>query len=599
MRSAMQRAIRGCAWSLCLAALVVGAARVALAEGLAEIVSADVGICIEGRDVPTKLRAFFQGPIGKRLLAHHTVVSWRSQKADDLKQFKSDLESHFQMPFAELCDGVAGREILLGVWPEATPDAGDSPALLLLHARDAKTMERAFQALYDEQQKAGRVRPDVEVTIDGAPRTLRVIAPEKEKELLFLATDGDVGLLCNSQKIAIDALRRIVARGKSSVESASTDSLAALPSYQSAMSQLPTDAVATMFVNARAWDQTLVDAVEKDADEDELSPEDREKLLSSWRATGYLAGGVALGDEIHAEGVWQVDQKQLPVAARELADAVSGHAGFLEFVPNDALIAVSGRAQWGRLARIVWSELALGDRDSDESASAAAAADVLLQLLEKLGPDCGAFVSAAPTKGEDKLPVELAFGLETRSRLPRELASTATDTVDQSLRSALAMVTVFYNQNRDNGKADLRMERVDGVPMTTLTGISELGEVQPTYTMTANGVLVGTSRDAVAAAVAIKPADSLARSERVTRVLVDAWSSPSQVFYLDARGLRALIQSHAGFAHHFSKRSGATPELAKRGLDELAQFLALGDTLVGAARVEPDGVSVLLHASAD
>ncbi len=135
--------------------------------------------------------------------------------------------------------------------------------------------------------------------------------------------------------------------------------------------------------------------------------------------------------------------------------------------------------------------------------------------------------------------------------------------------------------------------------MTTLTGIVELGDVQPTYAMTASGVLVGTSRDAVASAATIKAEESLGRADRIASVLTGIWSSPSQVFFFDARGIRELLQSHPGFTHHLAKKSGETPEQATQGLGELARLLALADTVVGACRVEPDGVSVILQVSAE
>lgn len=574
-------------------------ARLCSAAGLAECVPADVGICIQGRELPSKIRAFFAGPIGARALEHHTVVDWRNQRDGDRKRFMSDLEAHFQMPFAALCEGVAGREILLGVWPETEAGASASPALLLVHARDAATLKKAFQAIHDEQERNGRARPAIEAVVLGKTHTLQVIAPDNGKDLLYLATVDDLGLLSNSEPLAVAALERLAAQQRSDGKTASSGALAASASYQAAMSRLPSDAALTIFVNARAWDPTLATSIARPGDDEELSAEDRKKLMASWRATEYLVAGVSLGDQVRAEGAWRVDYQKLPPAARELADAISGRAGFLDFVPKHALIAVSGRAQWGRLARLVWGELARGDGARSDHPSAAAAADVLMQLLEKLGPDCGAFVSAAPAKGPEKLPLELAFGFETRSRLPKELASTAADTVDQSLRSALAMVTVVYNQDHDNARAELRMERVDGMPMTTLTGIAELGDVQPTYAMTANGVLVGTSRDAVASAATIKAEESLARAERIARVLSGSWSSPSQVFFFDARGFRELFQSHPGFAHHLAKKSGETPEQAKQGLEELARLLALADTVVGACRVEPDGVSVILHVSVE
>jgi len=573
--------------------------RLCSAAGLAECVPGDVGICIQGRELPRQVRSFFAGPIGKRALAHHAVVDWRNQRDGDLKRFMVDLEAHFQMPFADLCEGVAGREILLGVWPETEAGAGDSPALLLVHARDPATLKKAFQAIHDEQERHGRARPAIEAMVLGKPHTLQVIAPEKGKGLLYLATADAIGLLSNSEPLAIAALERHAAQKRSGGKPSSGGALASSASYQAAMNRLPSEAALTIFINARAWDPTLAASIARPDGDQELSPQDREKLLTSWRATEYLVAGVSLGDQVRAEGAWQVDYKKLPPAARELADAISGRAGFLEFVPKHALIAVSGRAQWGRLARLVWGELARGDGARDDHPSAAAAADVLMQLLEKLGPDCGAFVSAAPAKGPEKLPLELAFGFETRSRLPKELASTAADTVDQSLRSALAMVTVVYNQDHDTTRADLRTERVGGVPMTTLTGIVELGDVQPTYAMTAHGVLVGTSRDAVAAAATTDAERSLGRAERIARVLSGSWSSPSQVFFFDARGFRELLQAHPGFAHHLAKKSGETPEQAKQGLEELARLLALADTVVAACRVEPDGVSVILHVSAE
>ena len=42
-----------------------------------------------------------------------------------------------------------------------------------------------------------------------------------------------------------------------------------------------------------------------------------------------------------------------------------------------------------------------------------------------------------------------------------------------------------------------------------------------------------------------------------------------------------------------------SPEDAQHGLDELAQLLALADTVIAACRVEQDGVSVLVHVATE
>ncbi len=158
---------------------------------------------------------------------------------------------------------------------------------------------------------------------------------------------------------------------------------------------------------------------------------------------------------------------------------------------------------------------------------------------------------------------------------------------------------MLYNHDHPQAPAELRTERVDGVPLTTLLGIKELGDVQPTYTMTADGLLVGTSQRAVAQVATIAPADSLARSERVTRVLADHWATPSQVLYIDLRGLCELLARHEGFAHHVMKHDEVPEAEAKRGLSELRGLLGLADTIVAACRVEPGDFAATAHLSAE
>ncbi|MDZ4783618.1 MAG: hypothetical protein SGJ19_25505 [Planctomycetia bacterium] len=574
--------------------LALGCYATAYGAGLADFVPSDVGICVQAREFTTRARTFLAGPIGQRLLAHHVVQEWRAEHSADLKKLHHDLETHFQMPLAELCDGVAGEEILLGIWPDEMPGRGKGPALLLVRARNSDVLKRAMQALVDEQKKAGKLLAPEQVTAAGAKYQLQVIAPEQDESRLYLATIGDVGILSNSSTLAVKVLE-LHARAAASQ---STDALAQLPSYHAALGRLPAENTVALFVNPRSWDASF-DAAVQDADDDDTTRAEHGKWLQAWRGTDYLVGGVALSEEVRFEGAWHARADQLPTEALEVADAVSGRAGFMELVPNNALIAVAGRAQWGRLARLVWGELAAGDAIVEPSRAATGAADVIMQLLERLGPDCGAFVVGAPDKAADKLPIELAFGVETRSRLPRELANTATDTVDQSLRGALAMLTVLYNHDHPQAPAELHTERVDGVPLTTLRGIKELGDVQPTYTMTADGLLVGTSQRAVAQVATIAPADSLARSERVTRVLADHWATPSQVLYIDLRGLCELLARHEGFAHHVMKHDEVPEAEAKRGLSELRGLLGLADTIVAACRVEPGDFAATAHLSAE
>lgn len=575
--------------------LALSFAAVARAAELASYMPGDVGICVQGVELPGRFRAMLSGTLGQRILAHHAVRQWHSERDGDLKQLKRDLETHFELPFADFCDGVAGKELLLGVWPDEAPGHGDGPALLLAHARNPDILRRAVEALCAEHQKSDKLLSPEHVAVNGQTFELQVLAPEGDDKRLYLIAVGDLGILSNSKPLAVGVLERRTASNPAT----NVDSLSTLPAYIAAAARLPKQRTFTLFVNPRSWDKLLDHSVKENADNDEFSAAARDNLLAAWRSTEYLAAAVALADEVRCEMVWHARADDLPQEARELAAAVSGRAGFLEFVPQHALVALAGRAQWGRLARLVWGELSVGAARSDNSPNAAAAADVLMQLLERLGPDCGAFVTAAPDKLPDKLPIELAFGLETRTRLPRELASTATDTVDQSLRSALAMVTVLYNIEHPEAKAGLRTERVDGVPITTLLGVSELGDVQPTYTMTANGVLVGTSPQAVAQAATVSAEDSLANSPRVKRVLSGDWTDPSQVLYVDLRGLRVLLAGHEGFAQHVVRHDGVPIEEARRGLKELQELLGLADTVVGACHVAPGDFSAVLHVSAE
>lgn len=582
--------------AVCLAPLVFAVSLVAIvrAAGLADYVPADVGICVQAHDLPARMRAFLDGPLGQRLRAHHVVKEWHARQGGDLQNLRLALEAHFEMPLGELCDGLAGEELLLGIWPDDTPGGGKGPAVLLLRARDPDVLRRAMQALQDEQRKAGKLLEPEKVVVAGNTQLLQVIAPEQDDSRLYLTTAGDLGVLSNTSSLAVSVLERHAA----GVESAA-GSLSSLPAYQAALARLDSNCAITLFVNPRTWDAALGASIKAEQADEEVSKDDREKALAAWRGTEYLVAGVALGESVQLSAVWHAQPEALPAEARELADAISGRAGFLEFVPNHALVALAGRAQWGRLARLVWGELAAGNADADQSPAAVAAADAIIQLLERLGPDCGAFVTAAPDKPPSKLPIELGFGLETPSRLPRELAETARDTADQSLRGALALLTVLYNQEHPGAQAGLRTQRVDGVPLTCLVGVKELGDVRPTYTMSVEGLLVGTSPAAVAQATKIAVEASLGRSPRVTRVLSGRWSEPSQVLYVDLRGLRELLAKHDGFKQHLIRHSQSPEADAERGINELVGLLGLADTLVGACKVAPGDLAATLHVATE
>ncbi len=332
--------------------VVVLATSIARAGSLAELVPSDVGICVQGRRLPTQFHAMLSGPLGQRILAHHAVKKWHSERDGDLKQLKRDLEAHFDMPFAELCDGVAGEEILLGVWPDEVPGRGDGPALLLVQARKPDILRRALQAICAEHEKSGELLPSEMASVGGQQHELQVLAPDGDEQRLYLVAVRELGVLSNSKPLAIGALERQAA-ANAAKDATAANSLAALPAYAAAAARLPADRTVTLFVNPRAWDQSLDVSVNADGDQDQLSAAERDKLLAAWRSTEYVAAAASLGASLRFDGVWHARAEELPIEARELADATSGRAGFLEFVPKDALVALAGRAQWGRLARLV------------------------------------------------------------------------------------------------------------------------------------------------------------------------------------------------------------------------------------------------------
>jgi hypothetical protein len=566
--------------------------------GVAWLIPADAGLCLEAQDLDDHVQAFTESAIYGRITRYPPVEQWAVQNRSELERISTEFQRNLGVGPQRVLRGLLGESAALAVWPPSTPGADDGPALVVTKAADSDMLRRLIDALCDAQRRTGKLLPNEQLSVGDRPFEVRVIQPEPGKPPVLIAMLGQHGVMTNHRPI----LRQVIALYMGHEDS--PGSLADSPVYRAARQRISQQAAVTLFVHPRRWDDLVALGQQQAVDAGETA---NDRLPAVWSRVQYVVGSVEFGDRIAAEAYLELTPLAAANHVDELAASFSGAANYIERIPAGALVAFAGRLDVGRLTRLALAAGGASAAHREKTAEMSRAArgiltgvDLFDDILAGLGPDLGAYLTAAPVTDAHSLPFDLVVGIDTQPRWQGDMAPAVTDVLDYALRTVMGVLVLAYNADRPEAVARLETTDVDGLRVTSVTGVAEFGEGRgPAYALVDSLLLAGSSPRAVTEAVSVKPTESLARNPRLLALANPRIARPSHLLFVDFAGLRELIDGHPALLRRIQEDNQLESAAARQNLDALVRLLSLADALAIHARVTTSGVGLSLAVKAD
>lgn len=555
-----------------------------LAGPLAQYVPRDAGLCLELHAPANQLAAFQESDLADRWLSYEPLARWREQNGPHVQKLLAYFALQLGRSPQELWHGLFAGESALAVWPPLVGQS-DGPALALIDTESEDFVRQLTEHLLRAQRASGGHVVTEEIQLGATRLPVYGMAAGAERQQVWLAVHGRLlalatqqGLLERSLQLAVD-------------QQSADDSLARTPAYLAAQDRLPTLALARAFLNPRAWDGTL--QVSTFAAETGLSP--RSLLAQFWQASQFWAAAVTLGPPLRVEAAVELDAQRLAPPLASVLDCFEGDAQFLEHVPADALFALAGHVDVAQLLELaqVTAEVVQG---ADSSAAWPSAQLVALRLLQRLGQDGGAYLTFDAESPAERWPLEAVVGASVQ---PRGLAAT----VEQSLAQVEGLVSHaaelaagVVNLGAEQPVAQLERTELDHGTLLALRGFPPLADdLTAAFAFRRGHMYAGTSPAAVERAATVSVDDSLAANAELARLL-SAADRPSLLLYADLRAARAALEDPRAAPSLAALRGLPTPQV-RHSIDELRKLLNLGDRLLCAGRLGPQGFSASLQLS--
>lgn len=538
---------------------------------------------IELRGLQDRAEAFRTAELYRRWLAFPPLARWHAQSAPAWEKMSAEFAKELGSSAEELIVELLGREAVLAVWPGAGAIPGEPPTLLLVRAADGPFLNRLVDRVCDAQQRAGAVRAARAATHAGIDYRVQVIERDGRQTPVCFAVFDDVGVLTGSE----DILRAVLELRAADAGDVSLDSL---PAHRAASERIAPESVLRVFVNPRSWDEQF---------SVETMPADDRWLGDAWRAAEYFVASLEVGERTAIESHIEFAPERLTPALRETLASLSGGTQFLDRVPANALLAVTGRTDVPRLVRALVPRPQPGE--PDPAALFLAGWTWISQSLGGLGPEAGAcLLDATGESRQDAPPFDWILAARVNRNVVDGRPARTPDELHIALRSALTLAAEAFNAAGEG-----RHVAVDAVEADAdkLLSVSNVPAVPPGMTPTflaAGGWLWGASSPALLRQVAAENAAEAALAESAAIAsLASPRLDPGHVLYADLRGLRRLIERHRqALLAQAEENRGMNPRQARQSLEQLLSLLQLADFSLVAGQVSERGVSLSIAVSA-
>lgn len=583
---------------------MLGSARVCPAAAepheLLKLVPADIGVCIELRDLQHELPRLHNSNVAVRFREMPIYQAWTASRPyEQFSRMASAIEKGAGQPLPDLAANLFGRYVILAVTQTPNrPPAG----VLLTQVSSSEFLQKAILVWNALEGKEPVRREHAGQTYFAASRPARTKRPPET--VYYFSRDDVLALSDNESAIQrVAALSRGMARNAAPAGEVEPSLFDDEP-YRQAQAALAPRSLASIYLNPRAWDDTL--GVERAGQSDELIPR---LAARAWRSCRSLILGVRADEGAVVELIAQCDPETAGDAWKELTAQTAGEPGFLAKTPPSALGVTTGRGTFGEFATLVAALSRVQDpagaqRGEQVASGLLLGRDLLADVLKPLRGNWGFYVQAAvTTAGEDdaaeRMPLDAVAAWElpeSSDGVERRGGPSLRKSLENALDFGLNLWAIDRNSKPGNPLAVIRSATHAGVQVRWLEG---LGVVSPAYAFADRYLVVATSPAAVADFVKRDASDSLLQLADYQRWSAACFSQSSHVTFLNLAEVRRTLGEHRPqFVQQIAKLRGATVEQVAARLERLDPLLNLFDGAFAAATIEPSRVHIVFGAVA-
>jgi hypothetical protein len=470
---------------LCACTWFVLASPPCLAQGttardeLLRLVPKDTAICLVVHDLrghSQHLAAWYdrlqRSPLGKGLV--------EAPEFRKLARFEDDLKTLLNFDWPRLRDDILGDAVVFA-YRSGPPDRPqDEEGLLLLQARSAGALIQLVDRLNEQQKKAGEIKDIVAVEHAGRRYFRRI---EKDNTHYYYI-DGRLLVFTTKEP----TLRAVME------QHVQTGAPALLPLAEQFQRAGADKALATLWVNPRAFDQDIQRKIQKGSANEALV---LKGFLGYWRAIEGVLLALHLGDDLELQLSVQARPKDLPASASRLfADSAKVSELWGRF-PADALVTIASRVEVAAATEVLVEftptpvRKVAGD-GLQRALGAALGLDLTKDLLPNLGPDWG--LAVLPPPDQKSFPhVLAALAVRPGSKdVP----------VDQALNRGLqffAGLAVFEYNRTHKKRLRLQTTKQGNIQVRYVTGDDVFpAGFQPSFALKGGYLVLASSPAAIA-----------------------------------------------------------------------------------------------------
>lgn len=536
---------------------------------LLELVRHDVGLCLEVPQLKARLAELETSPIVERLWQRALVRQWlESKDFQKLKDARNGIEFLTGKPVRQVIDELFGESVVVALYPTANEEP---VAVLLTQTVGADVLAKTLAAWNRSENPKIEQREH-----SGHTYFRRTTAPASEKpgETQHYVTFGRIFVLSDDESM----IRQVIdlANAASSQDSRN---LLDSPVYRKAKGSLSSECFASIFFNPRPWDAQVLRQKDVPPVFDEI-----------WRACESVAIGLRVSNGIAIEAVAHHDETGAGTGWQRYVEATQGPADFLDRVPRDALVTLAGRHHPATLADLMLSVVPEPDKNEfntfrQVSRGLLLGSDLFADVLPRFEANWGGYI--VPTSDADQetpSPIDGLVAFEIPRSVPQDSDNARPDlraALDNGLNTGLNLLAAFYNGRSPSKTATVRTERRG---TTLIRWMDRFGAYRPTYALTDDYLVLGTSPEVVSAFDSAKGDHSIKTSPKFQQVAAEFLQTENQLVFVNVEELRVFLTRNRDLLVEQAAKARSLNALeVRRRLARLEDVLHLFDAVFVAA----------------
>ncbi len=465
---------------LCFATLTGPSQAANPRDELLRLVPEDVGFCLVIHQARMQRQRLLDSPFAARF--RDSALNKRILASPEWQQFYQSLrefEKQLGIRAEQLVDEILGEAVVLAYRPGPLNRPDEEQGLVLIHAREEKTLQTLLRRLNQLQQQTGDLKSVEECTHQG----IKYLRRNEINTVNYYYLDGPVLLFSGQELLLKQALERLKRPAKESFWVRHLQQL-----------QLDTAAVA-LCVNPRVWDTAIVG--------NQAADPAVQMAARLWKGLESLGLGLLIDDKAHLRVSFRIREIPLPETARRFFDLASKPNPLWAELPEEPLLAVAARFDLPAMYELIASSLTPSNRrafdaELDRTLGAVLGVDVVRELLPAIGPDWAFWITAPPKESKHGLPSCFA-ALKVSNSSPRSLDQRGSEeSVGEGLLSILTTTAqsaiLAHNKKHPDSPARLTTTTWQGKRFRSIRGGAMFPDgIEPSFGLL-NGYLIVASQ---------------------------------------------------------------------------------------------------------